>query len=72
MRTETNLKTGKTTTLPDAPITYIPETPTQANARKDAQVESEFTPVLLAILNIIDPSVIAQAKVARRVELDAE
>ena len=50
-----------------------PETPAEANIRKDAQVESEFTPALLAIINVLDPAnagvLIAQAKAARKLEL---
>ena len=60
----------------DALTAPIPETPAQANARKDAQVEAEFTPAMEALVNVLDPitgtAKFAQAKAARRVELDAE
>ena len=45
-------------------------------SEKDAQVEAEFTPALIAILKVLSPgnstALLAQAKAARRVELDAE
>lgn len=74
MRTETNTQTGEVTTHPDAPsIPQIPETPAQASARKDEQVNQEFTPALLAIVNIMDSvnaaTIITAAKALRKQEL---
>mgnify|MGYP000465639704 CR=1 FL=1 len=50
-----------------------PETPSEANSRKDAQVTMEVTPPLVATVNGIGPASagtsIAQAKAARKAEL---
>jgi len=51
----------------------IPETPAQASARKDAQVNAEFTPAMIALERARDPinadGFIAAAKASRKQEL---
>ena len=50
-----------------------PRTSKETSDRKDAQVEAEFTPALLALVKALDPAsagtIIAQAKANRKAEL---
>jgi len=56
-----------------AGTSYLPLSVAVLNAEQDAQIEAEFTPALIAIVNALDPAnataIIAQAKANRKAEL---